>query len=407
MAQVTDSLYAEIQADNQKAFARLISAKPMWTNVLSAQEAVGLPDYTLLHAGPPYRDPTQPAAPVLSSAILACLYEGWAKDEDEAQALIRSEKVKLYPAQSYSALMPLAAVASPRSTLIGVTDQTSKLRSWSLLGSGAGPQLRFGTRDLQVLAKLHWRDEILGPAIKRALKEESINLLELAIDGLTAGDDLHASTAHAQHALTLRLAPLLVSQQADDSVKRMLDATPLFFLSLWMAACDTMLSAAAAHGENRKSSLIVAIAGNGQDLGMRVAGQPQKWFTMPGRPPAGPYFNKEVRAPASNIVGDSGVIDAAGFGAQAFHLAPSIAETFADYLPNDWLSRSSRLMLAEHPFIAGLKIRTGMDASALVEPLAAIAMLGADGTAGLLGRGILSPGGNLFAQIMQSIKNMT
>src|SRR5580698_7679174 len=157
---------------NAAALQRLYSVRPQWTGVRSARDAVGLPGRTLLHAGPPFADPSRPSAPVLSSAVLCCLYEGWATSEENARQLIAERQVELAPAQSLGVVTPLAAVISPRTSLVEVADAHDPAhRTWSLLGSGAGPQIRFGTRDPAILDRLKWRDEILAPALAATLAQ--------------------------------------------------------------------------------------------------------------------------------------------------------------------------------------------------------------------------------------------
>ena len=84
-------------AANARALERIVSVEPRWTAVRPACEAIGLADRVLLHAGPPLPDPTRPPPPMLNSAVLACLYEGWARNEAEAEELIAHGAVKLEP----------------------------------------------------------------------------------------------------------------------------------------------------------------------------------------------------------------------------------------------------------------------------------------------------------------------
>ena len=54
----------------------VFAVRPQWQRVGAARNAIDLPPKTLLHAGPPFRDPTHPVAPVLSSAVLAARQAG-------------------------------------------------------------------------------------------------------------------------------------------------------------------------------------------------------------------------------------------------------------------------------------------------------------------------------------------
>ncbi|GGD73794.1 DUF1116 domain-containing protein [Caballeronia grimmiae] len=392
---------------NARALSRIHAVRPQWRTVVAARDAVGLPDYTLLHAGPPFGDPREPSAPVRSSAVLCCLYEGWAKDEAHAERLIVQGDVRLESAQSYGVVTPLAAVISPRTTLVEVDDANdSAARAWSLLGSGAGPQMRFGGRDMRVLDRMQWRDKVLAPALEAALARGPLDLLALARAGLADGDDLHARTTAATAALRALLAPRLTDASA--GIDAMLAQTPLFFLTPWMAACALMLAAAARAGD-ASSTLVVALAGNGERVGIRLAGAPSQWITAEAHAPEGPRIDPQQQAKAAPLTGDSGMIDAAGFGAQALACAPEPAQAFEAFLPAGWRERQARVRTESHPAFAPLPgvLDAARVAREGIAPLAAIAMIGADGRAGLLGRGLYAAPPELFGRAVEHLSGDT
>jgi hypothetical protein len=392
---------------NRSALARLSAVRPAWTAVRTARDALALPDRTLLHAGPPLKNPCAPPAPLLASAVLCCLYEGWAHDEAEAEALIVQGSVALIPAQHFGAVTPLAAVISPRAALVEVADLNggaTPRRAWSLLGSGAGPQLRFGSRDPAILSRMAWRDGPLANSLAEALAAP-LELLGCAAAGLAGGDDLHASTAVANACLRNRLLPHI----GDGAVAAMLAASPLFFLTLWMAACHLMLDAAADGGSDAASTLVVALAGNGEQVGIRLAGQPGRWFTAPATAPSGPRLQALPQAGlpsyVSPVIGDSGAIDVVGFGGQALSFAPEISTALRRWLPPDWAGRPLCLLAGGHAAFGQADLaqfRVGLDAALVAQrgmtPLAAIAMIDAAGEQGLLGRGVYIAPVDLFAR---------
>lgn len=388
---------------NRNVLARLSRVKPAWTAVRTARQALQLPSLTLLHAGPPLQDPCKPPAPVLASAVLCCLHEGWAKDRLEAVSLIASGEVSLLPAQQFGAVTPLAAVISPGTMLVEVADLNDPgtgRRAWSLLGSGAGPQIRFGSANPAILARLAWRDGPLAAALAAALESGPLDLTELAAIGLAGGDDLHARTTSANAALCARLLPR-IREGADGPVSSMLTGTPLFFLTLWMAACHLMLDSAADGGSDPASTMVIALAGNGEQAGIRLAGSPSEWTVVTGSPPAGPRLDPRSTALPLPVIGDSGVIDAAGFGGQALSFSAEIQGVLADWLPPH-RQESTSLLAGEHPAFGSLGVKVGLDA-ALVKnlnrsPLTAIAMIDAAGEQGLLGRGLYVPPVELFSQ---------
>lgn len=389
---------------NRDALARIGAVRPEWCGVQAAGTAVSLPDFTLLHAGPPFHDPRRPSAPILSSAVLCCLYEGWAASEQEAEAMIEDGRVMLRPAQDFGVVTPLAAVISPKTSLVEVRDAAGQERAWSLLGSGIGPQLRFGSRDPQILERMVRREALLAPALHAATSHRPIDLLALAEAGLRGGDDLHAQTTHANAALCERLAVELAD--APEALQVLRD-TPLFFLTLWMAACHLMLGAAA-RAADPDCGLVVALAGNGQQAGMRLAGHPQRWICSDAGVPQGPRM-KPSSAATAPLLGDSGVIDAAGFGAQAWWLARTVAEPMRDWLA-DPAAGQARWLVGSHPRFAELGLRTGLDARLAAKdpapPSIAIAMLDAAGVEGLLGRGVHTLDASFFAAAVAPVRSV-
>ena len=99
-----------VDAD-KNAIQSFFRAEPAWYGILSAKDAIGQKDYTLLHSGPPMTG--EKTTTTLNSAAVACVFEGWAKNFSEADELIKSEKITFQPAQDYGVATPLAAVVSP------------------------------------------------------------------------------------------------------------------------------------------------------------------------------------------------------------------------------------------------------------------------------------------------------
>lgn len=383
---------AETELLHQAAVQRLVVVRPIWCAVVQAAEAVGLQPYCLLHAGPPFADSTQPSAPILASAALCCIHEGWADDLASARSLILQGRVTLQPAQERDVVTPLAAVISPSTSLVEVSDAATGARCWSLLPSGAGPQIRFGTTDLAVLERLRFRDQQLAEALRPCLGREGIDLIALAQAGLRAGDDLHAQTAGATAALCRQLAAF----PAPEVVIEVLECAPLFFLPLWMAACHLMLSATVG---SAAESLVIGMGGNGQDMGIRLSGAPARWLTRAARRPDGPRLT-DTRALASPLLGDSGVIDAAGFGAQAWGQASAVHELMVPWLPDGW-EPALTCFAGSHPAFVEFGLRTALDAERAqalpCTPMIAVAMLDEQAELGLLGRGVCATDPALFA----------
>ena len=394
------------------AWSRMVSTHPVWFDIQTAGNALSLRPFQVIHAGPPLRDPRQPAAPLRSSIVLACLHEGWCRDENEAEALIDNTAVELIPAQSRGCVMPLAAVATINTALVGVSNASGmQSPSWSLLGSGPAPEIRFGGRDPGCLAAMRYRDGELAALLRSVLSgpDGPIDLLTIARDGLARGDELHARTSAATEALCMeidrRLSARHITNEIRTQIGSLLAATPGFFLTLWMAACRLSLSAA--EGVSN-SALVTRIGANGQEIGFTTSSKPNKWLTAPATPPSGSRFNNvPPDCSVCGVIGDSAVIDAMGFGGQMTANAPEVLASLAGVLPTDHRERSNRLMADSDPrFDVRHEVRCGLGIERIVDsscpPLVNIGMLAADGRRGLVGKGQYAPPLALFKQFRRT-----
>lgn len=368
---------------NRRAFARIAAVRPQWVSVAGAQQALGLEGRILLHAGPPLPDPTRPPPPMLNSAVLSCLHEGWAQDAAAAERMIASAAVKLEPSYTRAAATPLVAMISPRTTLAVVAD--GNRRYCAFLGTGGGPQQRFGSRDPAILERLAFRERELAAGFA-GLLSEPIDLLAIARAAIREGDDLHNRLSSATTLLHAVLSTRRAETPASEAALRTVGEAPLYFLNLWMPACQLMLSAA--EGE-AGSSLVTRLCANGIETAIQVAGLPGEWFCAPSAPVRGPFMKGAPENPElPPATGDSGIIDAFGLGGQGLRHAPSLRTAFACWLEDDDDARARSLLSGEHPV---LETPIVVDAATVARngrsPLLSTGMVSADGR-GLLGRGL-------------------
>jgi len=379
------------------ALDRLIGVKPVWTRVVPAADRVDLRGRWLLHAGPPYIDDEPIPAPVLPSAVLAILHEQWAATEDAAEAMLRDHSVRLISAQSQRCVTPLAALVSPSTPMVVVEDALHAVAPvCAPLGTTRGPDLRFGTRDRTVLVRLAKRDGEEALALAAAL-DRPVDLLALAQAGIEGGDDLHNRTSAATSALARELS----TRPAPASLIEALADTPLYFLTIWMAAAKLILSAAEGLPG---STLVTRMAGNGRHFGLSLACDPERWISVPASPPTG---NLASTALPQGAIGDSAVIDALGFGAQALHLAPEPGEALRTFMPQDFETTNARLLGIRHPAFAQWGLRVGLDARTVVTtggvPNVTLGIVALDGSSGLLGRGVYRPPAELFSRAIRQV----
>jgi hypothetical protein len=301
---------------------------------------------------------------------------------------VASGAVKLEPSFTHGAATPLVSMISPKTTVAVVTDAAAvggARRYCAFLGSGGGAQQRFGSRDPAILARLAFRDGDLARGLADLL-DAPVDLLAIARAAIREGDDLHNRLSSA----TTMLHALLSTRKADSPAAQAALATvaeaPLYFLNVWMPACQLMLLAAEGEPD---SSLVVRLCANGIETGIQVAGLPGQWFTAPSALVEGPFMKGAPENPQSPpATGDSGIIDAFGLGGQGLRHAPSLLAAFAPWLEKDDDARARGMLAGFHPILETLFV---LDAAAVAaggrSPLLSTGMVSADGR-GLLGRGL-------------------
>lgn len=311
---------------NQRALGRLVAGDPILVDCRPAREALGLPAHTVLHAGPPLN--WERAGEPMRAAILCALrYEGWARDDDEAAALVARGEVRLEPCHDWRAVGPMTGIVTPSMPVLVVEDAVHRTRGHATLNEGLGKVLRFGANDARVVARLHWLAEEAGPLLGAAVRATGgLPLRPLMALALRMGDELHQRNVAAS-ALLVRalLAPLVEVAGSTTGLTRLaqfLASNDQFFLNIAMAAAKAM--ADAAQGEPG-SSLVTAMARNGTEFGIRVSGLGDRWFTAPAPRPRGLYFPGYSEDDGHPDLGDSAIVETVGLGAVAMAAAPAAA----------------------------------------------------------------------------------
>ena len=345
----------------------------------------------LLHAGPPLKDPTRPPTPMLNSAVLSCLHEGWARDAAEAERLVASGAVRLEPSYTRSVATPLAAMVSPRTTLAEIAD--GERRYYAFLGTGAGAQQRFGSRDPAIVERLAFRESVLAAGFAELL-DAPVDLLAIARAAIREGDDLHNRLSSATTLLHALLTTRKAESDAAKAALRTVAEAPLYFLNVWMPACQLMLLA----GDHEPGcTLVTRLCANGEVIGIQISALAGRWFTAPSPLVKGPFMKGAPEKPEFGpATGDSGVIDAFGLGGQGLRHAPSLLNGFSCWLERDDDTRARSMLAGFHPI---LETPFALDAAAVAKsgrsPLLSTGMVSADGR-GLLGRGVAAVPATLF-----------
>jgi hypothetical protein len=340
-----DPIGARVEAANAEAVERILSARPTLVDLLPAREAI--PDLgarTILHAGPPIAWERM-CGPMRGAIAGAIVLEGWAADLPAAEALAASGAVDLEPAHHHGAVGPMAGALSPSMPVWVVRNEAHGNVACSNLNEGLGRALRYGANGPDVLDRLAWMRDELGPTIRATLRALGPTDLKALIgQALQMGDECHNRNVASTSLLARRLAPAMVRSAPPGAAAAslaFLEENNHFFLNLSMAACKATMDAAAGI---EGSTVVTAIARNGVEVGVRVSGTGDRWFTAPATVPDALYFPGYGPDAANPDIGDSAITETAGIGGFAMAAAPAITR-FVGGAAGDALRYSSEMGL--------------------------------------------------------------
>ena len=317
-----------VDAANKIAVERMLAAHPVLVDVQPARDVIpALQERKLLHAGPPINWERM-CGPMRGAVIGACIYEGWAKDEAEAVAMAQSGALDFEPCHHYNAVGPMAGITSPSMPVFVVEDKTHGNQTFSTLNEGLGRVLRYGAFAPEVLQRLRWLQEVLGPALGRAIRSlGGIDVRAIMAQALQMGDECHNRNKAATSLFVRQVAPALVetgtSRAETSSALHFIAGNDHFHLNPSMAAAKAITLAGA---NVPRSSVVVTMARNGVDFGIRVSGLGERWFVGPAQYIQGLYFAGYGPEDANPDIGDSAITETSGVGAFAMAGAPAIVQ---------------------------------------------------------------------------------
>src|SRR5256712_4539888 len=274
-----------VDAANKIAVERMLAAHPVLVDVQPARDVIpALRERRLLHAGPPINWERM-CGPMRGAVIGACIYEGWAKDETEAVALATSGALDFEPCHHFNAVGPMAGITSPSMPLFVVEDKTHGNQTFSTLNEGLGKVLRYGAFAPEVLQRLRWLQEVLGPALGRAIRSlGGIDVRAIMAQALQMGDECHNRNKAATSLFVRQVAPALVetstSRAETASVLRFIASNDHFHLNPSMAAAKAITLAGA---NVPRSSVVVTMARNGVDFGIPRNGLGTSLVSLPAQ----------------------------------------------------------------------------------------------------------------------------
>jgi hypothetical protein len=309
---------------NAEVVERIEAAAPCAVTVAPAGDVVpGLRDGLLLHSGPPI-EWERVCDPQRRALIAAVLFEGWAGDRDDAVRRLERGEIELAPGNEHDHVGPMTGVCSP-SMPVWVVDGGGA-RAFSTLNEGPGRTLWFGVGDDESVERLRFFRDDLGPTLARLIEHRGpVDVFALAAQGVNMGDELHMRSQATGNLLMRDLLPAFAALGGEASA-RFISGNHHFFLNLTMAACKCAWLAC---GPVEGSSIVSAMARNGTEMGLQLAGLPGRWFTAPAAPVQDQLLREGHTADDAALdIGDSAVIECTGLGGMALAAAPAVAAFF-------------------------------------------------------------------------------
>ena len=296
-----------IDEANQAVIDKIAGGTPFLVDAVPARTVIPeLEGKTLLHAGPPiaYQDMT---GPMQGSCVGAALFEGWAKDEAEARAMLERGDIRFIPCHHVKAVGPMGGITSGNMPVFVVTNRSEGNEAYCIMTEGIG--------------------HVLGPTLSRALKatEEGLNLNVMIAKAITMGDEFHQRNIAASLVFLKEISPYIVSLDMDkqemQSVIKFLADTDQFFLNIMMAASKAVMDGARTI---EAGTVVTAMCRNGRDFGIRISGMGDEWFTAPVNTPQGLFFTGYSQEDANPDIGDSAITETFGVGGMAMIAAPGV-----------------------------------------------------------------------------------
>ena len=327
---MTGELAAKIDAANEAAADLIIQADPAWVDVLPAGEVVeGLDDYVVTHSGPPiaFEDMVMLHQ---RGMVSACLFEGWAKTEEEALELIHSGKIKMISALDTNTVGAGTGIITKNVAMIVTKDRNSgKVAAtfpaegivyqggfcgWGLYSEGIAGNLR------------HMREYLLPPMAEMVRRRGGLETKPILAESMSMGDENHTRQSAAdllfEHQITLDMMQLdYPKEQIFASMKYIIE-TPRFFHCFGQGA-----SRAAMLGNvgREYSTMVTAVCGNGVEFGIKIAAMGDEWFTAPAPMMEGKYTSAKYTIDDQiPWCGDSCVVECAGLGGLAAAASPIV-----------------------------------------------------------------------------------
>lgn len=317
-----------VEEENKKTVAKIISSQPVLKDNVPAKSVIKELNEgkVILHAGPPIEYKDMPPT-VQGSCIGAVLFEKWADNEEDARALLESGEIKFIPCHHVDAVGPMGGITTANMPVWVVENEAFGNRAYCTMNEGIGKVLRFGAYSQEVVDRLDWMRDVLGPTLGKALREieGGLPINPLVAKAIAMGDEFHQRNIAASLVFYKEVGPIISRMDMEESdrydVMKFLADTDQFFLNIMMAASKAIMDGARKESDG---TVVTAMCRNGVEFGIRIAGMGDEWFTGPVNTPQGLYFAGYDAEDGCPDIGDSAITETLGVGGVAMIAAPAV-----------------------------------------------------------------------------------
>ena len=405
-----------IEAANAQALDLLTSADPVVVDVARARDVIpGYADNLILTSGAPL--PWSMYVGGQREALIGgALFEGLARDRDEAIARLDAGEIVIGSCHDFGAVGSLAGIYTASMPVFVVENRTNGNRGFCNFYEGKEPRrLNYGCYDEGVHARLLHVNEVLAPIVGEAIRRvDGVSLKPLMAKALRMGDELHSRNAAASLLFTREILPALLAM-ANEGHPEVVDTAlhiadnDYFFLRLSMAAAKATADAAS---DVPGSSIVTAMAFSCRGFSIRVAGLGDEWFTGPPPVTQGRLFPGHTEDEITWMGGESPITETIGLGGFAQACAFPL-QNYQGGSASVMMERNLEMYditAIENPdyLIPVFDFRgtpTGIDIRKVLEtgilPLMDVGLAGRDG--GQIGAGIIRAPRECFEQAAQAL----
>lgn len=340
--------YNSIDEANRAVLDKVVGSQPFLVDVVPAKSVISELNNgkVILHAGPPIKwdDMT---GPMQGSCVGATLFEGWADNEDDAKKMLANGEIEFMPCHHVNAVGPMGGITTANFPVFVVENRSEGNEAYCIMNEGIGKVLRFGAYSEEVINRLNWMRDVLGPTLSKAikLKGDGLNLNVMIAKAITMGDEFHQRNIAASLIFLKEVAPLIVQVDMDEKdqqdVMQFLADTDQFFLNVMMATSKAVMDGAR---KIQDGTVVTAMCRNGKDFGIRISGMGDQWFTAPVNTPQGLFFTGYSQEDANTDIGDSAITETIGVGGMAMIAAPGVTRFVGAGGFDDALSTSNEMM---------------------------------------------------------------